>query len=294
MRSTASFRRGVLFTFNLFFLFYFNAFAQVGINTTDPTTVLDVNGAFSLRESPIALTLINGVNADIDLGTTPYSQYSIEGPTAAFSIDGITSVGALADGQLVRLINTTDEIFTIVHNNTDALKILCPAEIDLILHGRNSSVTFQYNKTLARWTVSGYAKTSKTNNSQYAIGTSDISKNTATWQDITGLSITFSPENPTVFVTYKVFGGSNTSGFNIAEGYFRLVKDGTPIPNSYVKTGALPLDIDFQVSLPSFPVSVTPGVSTNITVQWWRNDSGTLINNASSNVYHNRYLTIID
>lgn len=255
---------------------------------------MDVNGAISLRESPIALTLVNGLNTDIDLGITTYSEYRIEGPTAAFSIDGITNVGVLADGQIVRLINTTDQFITIVHNTTDALKILCPAETDLILHGRNASVTFQYNKTLERWTVSGYAKTSKNNNNQYAIGTTNITYNTAAWQDMPGLSIAFSSENSTVFVTYKVFGGSNTSGINIAEGYFRLAKDGVAIPNSYVKTGPLPLDVNFQVSLPSFPVLVTPGAPTIINVQWYRNNSGTLINNASSDTYHNRYLTIFD
>ncbi len=109
-----------------------------------------------------------------------------------------------------------------------------------------------------------------------------------------GLSITFSPQNSTVYVTYKVFGGSNTSNINVAEGYFRLLKDGVPVLNSYVKTGPLPLDIDFHVTLPSFPVSVTPGTQTTIKVQWWRNNSGTIINNASSDTYHNRYLTIID
>ncbi len=173
MRSTATFRLGILYAFCLFFLFSFNGFAQVGINTTDPTTVLDVNGALSLRESPIALSLVNGVNTDIDLGLTPYSQYAINSPTASFSIDGISCVGALADGQIVRLVNTTDQLMTIINNNTGGLKIVCPSETNLILPGKNSSVTLQYNKSLGRWTVAAYVKTSK-NNNQYAVGTLPI------------------------------------------------------------------------------------------------------------------------
>ena len=156
MRSTATFRFGALFTYALFFLLSFNVFAQVGINTTDPTTILDVNGAISLRESAVPLTLSNGINTDINLGTTPYSQYTISGPTASFSIDGISTVGTLADGQILRLLNTTDQQMTIVNNTTGALKIVCPSNTNLLLRGKNSSVTLQYSKALGRWTVAGY------------------------------------------------------------------------------------------------------------------------------------------
>ena len=71
-------------------------------------TTLDVNGAVSFREGT-ALTLINGVNNDINL-VTDYSFYRIAGPTAAFSITGFSNG---KNGRLLTVVNTTTQTMTV-------------------------------------------------------------------------------------------------------------------------------------------------------------------------------------
>lgn len=139
-------------------LFSTVAVAQVGINTTEPSTVLDVDGALSLREAPQPLTLESGLNRRVELGAIPYSQYLIEGPSASFSISSIVPVGTQADGQILRLINTTPHNMTIRQGGgigSSSLEILCPGGTNLVLGGVNSSVTLQYSKGLSRWNGGG-------------------------------------------------------------------------------------------------------------------------------------------
>jgi hypothetical protein len=128
--------------------------AQVGIGTTDPKTMLDVNGAISLREGP-ALSLMNGINNDISLGSSVYSMYRIIGPTADFSITGIVPVASV-DGQVIVLQNTTDYDITIKHNyagSAAANRIYAPGERDYYLTGKYTTLTFHYSKTLACWVL---------------------------------------------------------------------------------------------------------------------------------------------
>src|SRR5690606_41166669 len=87
--------------FILFLLFSLSTTAQVGIGTTTPSTTLDVNGAMSLRDGG-TLTLVNGNNNNINLGTVPYSNYRIIGPTTSFSDNSIIPTAA-SDGQIITL-----------------------------------------------------------------------------------------------------------------------------------------------------------------------------------------------
>ena len=270
-------------------LISFTTFAQVGINTTEPLTTLDVNGALSLRESDSPLTLGSN-NKDIDLGANPYSQYRIEGPQTAFTIDGIKKVNELADGQIVRLINTTDKVMTIVHNDTGGdFKILCPSDQNLLLAGRNSSVTLQYSKQLVKWTVSGYAINSSSKYSVFA--NTFVTKNDGNAQDLAGLSITFTPTNSIVYVTYNVYGDINPGD---AEGRFHLLMNGDLVNNTEMRTGSLGKQAAYQAMLPMFPLRVAPGIPVTLKVQWWRGSGSGTINNNPYYPSHGRYLTIID
>ena len=284
---------GTSFFVAILLLFSFSGFSQVGINTTSPTTTLDIEGAISLRESPRPLELLNGVNIDISLtGDAPYSQYRIEGPDAAFQINGIKSVFE-ADGQIVRLVNTTDQIMTIVHNEGSELKIVCPAGKNLIVGGRNSSVTLQYSKGLRKWTVFGYAMSSMNSSKMYSVAaTSSIIKSNGTPQDMDGLVLTFTPKNPIVYVTYNIFGDINPGS---AEGRFHIIKDGIVVNNTEMRTSSLAGAVPYQGMLPMFPLIVTPGIPTTLKVQWWRGQgTGTINNNPITYPSHGRYITVID
>ncbi|HLP51497.1 MAG TPA: hypothetical protein VK154_11470, partial [Chitinophagales bacterium] len=146
-------------------LFTISANAQnVGIGTNDPKSKLDINGGLSLREGPV-LTLVNGgasggANDNITLpditAGVKAGFYRIAGPTAAFSVFGIVPLSG-ADGQLVTLVNTTNNPMTIKNNASsvaaNSFKTLTGS--DMISVSGNSSVTIQYNKTESRWYVTG-------------------------------------------------------------------------------------------------------------------------------------------
>lgn len=283
----------------ILFMFSTAVFAQVGINmgATSPTTTMDLNGALSLRESPSSLILTNAANQNIDLGTTPYSQYRVEGPTSSFSINQISRVGTLADGQIVRLINNTDQVMTLVHSNfNDGLRITCPGEINLLLPGKYSSVTLQYSKFLERWTVLGYDQTSIRNNNQYVVPAGpDISKNNSDWTPVAGLTQTITPVNSTIYITYVINGRTEGSNlFNPIQGLFRLMANGVEVPNTQIKTEEIRFDSDFIGELPMYPYDVTPGTPITFTVEWARSGTGTIYNEIVSNTAHHRHLVIVD
>ncbi|WP_310992308.1 hypothetical protein [Aequorivita marina] len=128
--------------------------AQVGVETDDPTTTIDVNAALSLREgTPLPLT--NGNNNAINLGSNPYSFYRIIGPTSSFSIGGILPVD-VPDGQIVTLQNTTNQVMSIIHLSPGAAgpnRITVPGVKDFIVRGKYASVTFQYTKNNNKWSL---------------------------------------------------------------------------------------------------------------------------------------------
>lgn len=137
-------------------MFSVAAYGQVGINTTDPTTTLDVNGSLSLRAGTLSMT--NGNNNNIDLGDSPLSVYRIEGPTNSFKVSGLMPVES-ADGQMITLINTTEEIMTIRHNtaSTPDQRILCPGADDIVLEGQFATVTLIYSAVDSRWFVTNFS-----------------------------------------------------------------------------------------------------------------------------------------
>ncbi len=139
---------------------------SIGINTNDPKSTFDVNGNLALREGP-SLVLANGgasggVNDNIvlpditGLSGVKASFYRITGPSAAFSIYGVVPNSG-ADGQLVTLLNTTTNVMTVKNNASsipaNSIKTLSGA--DMVTVAGMSSITLQYNKTDARWYVTG-------------------------------------------------------------------------------------------------------------------------------------------
>lgn len=218
-------------------LFSFGAFAQVGIGNIDPKSALDVNGALSLREGA-ALSLTNNDNQNIDLGATIYSQYRIIGPTADFNILTFLTPANVSssDGQLLTLINTTAKKMTIIHdqgsNGNKQRRIYCPSGYNLVLEGQNSSVTLQYNTSLQRWVVIGYADIGGYGRNVYNnIGLDDTSTNSTNSNAMKDMSLTFTPKHSVVYVNFSASGTMDKGANSDAQGYaaFQIMRGNTSI-----------------------------------------------------------------
>lgn len=253
-------------------------YSQVGINTTDPKTTLDVDGAIALREgAPINLS--NGDNHNIVLETNARSLYRITGPTTSFSISGIVPQ-ASADGQMLTLENTTNTTLTLKHDtgSTAANRIYCPSEKDFILTGRYAAVTLQYNSTQKRWIITNHADSRYGDNMQSVIlpsGTQNITATGGTHTDITGASITFTPRHATIYLSFTVSGYNPLDGVNGPDqkSWFavRVLNDGVNTAN-FVSISAANDDLSGAVgastiTAANFPLTVTPNVPVTIKLQ---------------------------
>lgn len=303
-------------------LFCFSSYAQVGIGNTNPTTQLDIDGAISLREGGV-LTLVNGNNNNVNLGATPYSFYRITGPTAAFNIRTIIP-STNADGQIVILENTTNNTMTLRHNNggSSARRMYCPGGENLILVSQYATVTLMYNASQSRWIATDYSDTRYGSNIQSVKGTTDIliysSIDTAPFVTMTDMTITFTPNHSTVYISFSSSGWIspviNTTAVttNQTGVYFKLLHDATTVGHSTSVAGDYDFDDIFgdgiltgwNAHFTMFPITVTPGVSTTISVQW-RSDtflgnfSPSTVNpivfcNPASDTFSHRSLTILD
>lgn len=279
----------------------------VGVANSDPKTTLDVNGALSLREGA-SLTLTNGANNNVALTNPSYSLYRITGPTASFSVSGIVPVVG-SDGQLITIENTTAQTMTLIHDavSTASNRIYCPGAKDFIIVGQYSTATLQYNVTQSRWILTNYADCRYGDNIQSVVGTSDISINTGTPTDMATMSITFTPKHATIFVNFGAAGHADVGSLSRAGTYvdFQVLKDGVIIGGTTSITTDYDRDdiagiykiVSWNAHMTMYPISVTPGVSTTIKVQWSRggNTPITVYNWAGTqNSYSHRNLTIFD
>jgi hypothetical protein len=137
-------------------LFYQVVFCQnVGVNTLTPEAALDVNGDIILRTAN--LVVADGITLALDVNTSRFSYYRIEGPAANFTLAGIT---AGIDGRLLTLFNRSGFIMQL--NNEDATA----APADMIVTGTNGDITIvnkgivnlQYDATEQKWIVKSSSK----------------------------------------------------------------------------------------------------------------------------------------
>ena len=236
----------------LFLTISFTVFGQVGIGNTNPKSTLDVNGGISLREGP-ELILTNNNNVNINLGALQFSQYRIVGPTANFNIlTFLTPNGtSAADGQLLTLINTTPYNMTLVHNSGSGAnpqrRIYCPNNYNLTLEGEYASVTLQYNSSLQRWVVVGYADLGGYGRNVYnSTGATDTSTNSNAFSDMADMSLTFTPKHSTVYVNFSASGFMDKGSASQSQAYvnFRLMEGN----NSIAGTTTLASDRSFNGS----------------------------------------------
>ncbi|MGB3005691.1 MAG: hypothetical protein WBC06_04225 [Chitinophagaceae bacterium] len=128
---------------------------NVGVNTTTPEAALDINGDIILRSAN--LVVVDGITLALDVNTSRFSYYRIEGPTANFTLAGIT---AGIDGRLLTLFNRSG--FVMQLNNDDAAVALS----DRIITGTNADITIpnkgivnlQYDGNEGKWIVKSSSK----------------------------------------------------------------------------------------------------------------------------------------
>lgn len=119
---------------------------NTGINITNPSTSLEINGAIALRKRTINIT-----NLVTDLNITNYTFIKIAGPTSAFSINTISDA---SDGKMVILYNSTNFNMTL-KNDAGLLinnRILTNTEADISTNG-SGTITLIYDGEAQRWIV---------------------------------------------------------------------------------------------------------------------------------------------
>lgn len=140
----------IMITVSCLWIVFATAAQNVGINTTTPQATLDVYGDVIFRSAD--LVAADGVNLALDVNYNRFSFYRIAGPTADFSIGGIT---AGVEGRLVTLFNRSG--FAMQINNEDAAataedRIITGTNADLII-GQKGIVNLQYDGAEQRWIV---------------------------------------------------------------------------------------------------------------------------------------------
>ena len=131
---------------------------NVGIGTTTPNVVMDINGGLATEASNI--TLSNGTNNNMALGNESFAK--ISGPSAAFTITGIANG---TDGKILRILNTTSQNMTISNNNASSTagnRIITGTGADITLKGTNTSAMLVYDLVNTQWVVSN------TNSNQFS------------------------------------------------------------------------------------------------------------------------------
>lgn len=101
---------------------------QTGI----PFTFAQATFGGSVQFTQLGVTLANGANNNVNLGTAPYNNNLISGPTGAFNITGIAGG---VDGAFMFLTNGTVQVMTLSNNNGGSSagnKILTGTGADLV------------------------------------------------------------------------------------------------------------------------------------------------------------------
>lgn len=123
---------------------------NIGIGHNIAEGLLDVNGDLVLRSADI--TLENGTTLAVNVESNPFSNYRISGPTADFSVAGISYS---PDGKLLSFYNRSGFTMQIIHESTEAE----PSERIHTGTGYNiavpdkASISFIYDGGAQRWVV---------------------------------------------------------------------------------------------------------------------------------------------
>jgi hypothetical protein len=139
-----------LFIFSFIILCKISFAQNVGINIATPQAALDVYGDVIYRSAD--LVVANGVTTALNVNSNKFSYYRVNGPTANFTLAGITQG---VEGRLVTLFNRSG--FTMQLNNLDATasvndRIITGTNGDLAIDDKGI-VNLQYDGLEQKWIV---------------------------------------------------------------------------------------------------------------------------------------------
>jgi hypothetical protein len=138
-------------------------------------------------------------------------------------------------------------------------------------------------------------------NIQYAEGTTDVNMNSATFADMPGMTITFTPKHTTVYINVTASGDMDLGG--TANGFVKCRVTNSAVSTIYGKVVSIATDQSSSGTVGAWNCSIvcratglTVGTSTTIKVQWSRggNAPRTINCNAASTDYSMRSMMITD
>lgn len=213
---------------------------------------------------------------------------------------GINSTGAAPNVSAMLDVSSTSQGLlaprVALSSATDVVTIATPANSLLVFNTTAAGVSpndigvgyYYYSTATSRWTPFSNSRT-------YSIaGTTDLT----TTVKVPGtlmpqMTITFIPINPIVYVDFTTAGTVNT--YNQVNVNFDIMRNGTLIKEIGGNSGTA--WNFYYVAASGYPVSVTPGVSTTISINWYylpSSGSPTMYNFAITQPYSLRNLTIND
>jgi hypothetical protein len=142
------------FTIAMLYMLHMANAQNVGIGHTTAEARLDIYGDLILRSAD--LPLMNGNNPNADVGSNPFSNFRISGPTADFSLSGISYS---SDGKFVTFFNRSGHTMTVANESSTAE----PSERIITGTGgsitipHNASINFQYDGGAQRWVVRSHS-----------------------------------------------------------------------------------------------------------------------------------------
>lgn len=149
---------------------------NIGIGHQTAEAKLDINGDLILRSA--VLILADGNNTAVDVGSNPFSNFRISGPTAAFTISGISFS---PDGKVLTLFNRSGFTMTVANESATAetSERIITGTGGALTIPNNASINLQYDGAAQRWVVRSQSGTASGggNNSWLSNGNSSIYNN---------------------------------------------------------------------------------------------------------------------